>query len=350
MLQSIGIEGFRGIKHVELDDLRNVNVLIGENNSGKTSILEAIQLLSNGNVISNLYRIAFKREVSMAFANSRMPMAADAMIYCFHDSQDMRIKVTAETKRSELAYVAIKGETFGYIEEAKKGWNALIGEEMTGIRGYYEYSVGGYQNDESFQIGAGSRILFKNGMSVIPMEYLNPATTQTQHTSIKTMYNVMRGEEREALIELLRIFDSRIVGIDKAVRSGRAINFLELESGEMMPLSVFGDGVKKILAIANALIKSRGGIVLIDEFETGIHKNALKKVADWLFQAAKKNETQIFLTTHSSEAVDALIDNDLYWEDLNMYRLEQYDGRTYVKTFAGEDLNSYRNNWGMDIF
>ena len=349
MLQNIRIDGFRGIKHVELNNLRNVNVLIGENNSGKTSILEAVQLFANDNTMANLYSIAYKREVMLPVLGNRSAMT-DMLLYCFHEGQHRHIRVEADTCFQQQIYVDIKGERFGYIEEDQKGWKALVEGEKTGIRGRYEYSVQGVHRDEEFEVVESNRMLLRSSKGVIPMEYLNPATAQTQHTSIKTMYNVMRSEEREALITLLRKFDSRIVGIDKAVRSGRAINFLEMQDGEMRPVSVFGDGVKKVLAIANALVKSRGGILLIDEFETGIHKNALRKVAVWLFEAARKNETQVFLTTHSGEAIDVLTEESAYWGDLNLYRLEQYEGTTYVKKFAGEDVNSYRNNWGMDLF
>ena len=43
MLKSVKIENFRGFKSFELQQLGRINLLVGENNTGKTSILEAIQ-------------------------------------------------------------------------------------------------------------------------------------------------------------------------------------------------------------------------------------------------------------------------------------------------------------------
>ena len=44
--QSISINHFRGIDHIELNDLKKINLLVGKNNCGKSTILEAFFLLS----------------------------------------------------------------------------------------------------------------------------------------------------------------------------------------------------------------------------------------------------------------------------------------------------------------
>ncbi|MEB3882678.1 AAA family ATPase [Lyngbya sp. CCY1209] len=45
MLETVKIEGFRCFRTFELKKLGRLNLLVGTNNSGKTSILEAIQIL-----------------------------------------------------------------------------------------------------------------------------------------------------------------------------------------------------------------------------------------------------------------------------------------------------------------
>ena len=50
--KNIEIKNFRGIDHLEIDDFSRVNVFVGQNNSGKSTVLEAIAMLMR---LSNLY-------------------------------------------------------------------------------------------------------------------------------------------------------------------------------------------------------------------------------------------------------------------------------------------------------
>ena len=62
MFQTIDIKAYRGLKNITLQNLSRVNILVGENNTGKTSILEAIQLLRDPEVVDNVLSIAKKRQ------------------------------------------------------------------------------------------------------------------------------------------------------------------------------------------------------------------------------------------------------------------------------------------------
>lgn len=148
---------------------------------------------------------------------------------------------------------------------------------------------------------------------------------------------------------MLQLFDERIIGIEVGIRYGSPAILVEVENVGLMPVSVFGDGLKKILTLASAVIKAENGIILIDEFETGIHKRALVQVADWLFSVAEQKHIQVFLTSHSSDAIDALVQAQKQYEsDISAYRLENYMGETYVKKFRSKELYDLIRQ-GMDI-
>ena len=65
MFTFLELENYRGFEHYRLNDLRRVNLLVGKNNCGKTSVLEAVQLLATGSP-SVLATIA-KRRGELAF-------------------------------------------------------------------------------------------------------------------------------------------------------------------------------------------------------------------------------------------------------------------------------------------
>jgi predicted ATPase len=75
MISSIRIEGYRGFEHFEMSGLGRVNLLVGTNNSGKTSVLEAIYLLSSmGDPISLWqFAVAPRRAVAADIVYSSRP-------------------------------------------------------------------------------------------------------------------------------------------------------------------------------------------------------------------------------------------------------------------------------------
>lgn len=350
MLRDIRIEGFRGIRSLELENLHPVNLIIGENNSGKTSVLEAIQLLKGPDVLSNLYQVAYKRENPTGGIYTRANLGlSDLISYSFNDPDHPMIQVWGDDDSRGKMEAGIRGNMYQYISKTLTGSSSYDEDGFAyAFRGDFYYESKNCHNFQEFDLGEERRIRRANA-TLLPMKYLNPITVQVQLASVKSMYNALRVREKDELIGLLRHFDQRIVGIERVSDGGRTITLLELDEGQMMPVSVFGDGIKKILAIANAVVKAKGGVVLVDEFETGIHKKALKVTADWLYKIADEYETQIFLTTHSEEALGALADSQRGYEILNVYRLEHYHDDIYVKQFDGKSLSESRR-WGTDIF
>ena len=351
MLTDICIEGFRGIRNIELNELHPVNLIIGENNTGKTSVLEAIQLLKGPDVLSSLYQVANIRDnpVREPFMRTRMGLS-DLITYSFNDWNHPNMIVRGHDTRYGDIRAEIEGEVYEYIsrEPSRYGEYDDDGFERT-FRGAFRYDNQGEDGHWfSFDLGEERRIR-RNSEILIHMVYLNSTSSQVQLSSVKSMYNALRVSEKDELIQLLRYFDQRIVGMERASNEGRMITFLELDDGQLMPLSAFGDGIKKVLAIANAVVKAKGGVVLVDEFETGIHKKALPAVAEWLYMIAEERETQVFLTTHSEDALGALIDEEKSGDMLSIYRLEHYQDSIFVKQFAGEKLREIRR-WGTDIF
>ena len=65
MITSLLIRDFRGIHELSIPMLNRVNLIVGDNNCGKTSVLEAILLLRNPRDLSNLFRVAKLRDIAV---------------------------------------------------------------------------------------------------------------------------------------------------------------------------------------------------------------------------------------------------------------------------------------------
>ena len=134
------------------------------------------------------------------------------------------------------------------------------------------------------------------------------------HLRYDLLQNIVDNPEYKNLaISILKQFDEAIVDIcyTKA-DDGSFLETVITEDGVNMPFSVYGDGIKKILYILNKLFDATDSILLIDEIETGLHKKYYDKLFPVVFELAKKLNVQLFIATHSMEAIDAILEYGKY--------------------------------------
>ncbi|MFA7128629.1 MAG: AAA family ATPase, partial [Sphaerochaeta sp.] len=85
-ISELNIITYRGIRNLEIDDLGRVNILLGDNNSGKTSVLEAIQILCNP-CEYNLLQVAKQRDKYRSFPIRRGLNTYESFLYLFDNSK-----------------------------------------------------------------------------------------------------------------------------------------------------------------------------------------------------------------------------------------------------------------------
>jgi AAA15 family ATPase/GTPase len=72
-----------------------------------------------------------------------------------------------------------------------------------------------------------------------------------------------------------------------------------------VPLNSLGDGMLRVLQLALKLFSAKGGFLLIDEFENGLHFSVQEKIWALLFDMAEKLDIQVFATTHSWDCIES---------------------------------------------
>jgi AAA15 family ATPase/GTPase len=73
-----------------------------------------------------------------------------------------------------------------------------------------------------------------------------------------------------------------------------------------LPLTMYGEGTVKLFRILLEIIMCKGQRLMIDEIDTGIHYSHFKEFWKTILKAAKKNDVQIFATTHNLECLKYL--------------------------------------------
>ena len=72
-----------------------------------------------------------------------------------------------------------------------------------------------------------------------------------------------------------------------------------------VPLRSYGDGVNRLFGIILSLVNAKGGLLLIDEFENGLHYSVQETIWKAIFRLANQLDVQVFATSHSYDAVKA---------------------------------------------
>lgn len=389
-LESFHIEKFRGLQDVKLEGLGQINLLVGVNNSGKTSVLEAIALYCSPLSLREWISVARQRD-----RENRLLSPLDALTWLFPhysglDSNELYQGVICmasqgafPVKRLLATCEVIEGikspdkEQINQMIDLEEDIDEILEEEnendelQNGIRlivNVNQYPMNQYPlfkgNQEiteisrRFTLWSNERITYKTNREdeKIINQAITPFSHRTDPYPTKLFTQTSIAGFKQEVIKLLKLLDPDIEDLEILTSSGitfKEIPILYITHKKLgkTPLSNFGDGVRRLVFIALNLIKVKGGILFIDEIETAIHIDALQNSFLWLVRWCQEMNIQLFATTHSLEAVDSLLSatSSISTNDLVLYRLEKEDNESCVVRLDQERLRRIRNNLGLEV-
>jgi hypothetical protein len=158
---------------------------------------------------------------------------------------------------------------------------------------------------------------------------------------------ILQEDGKNKVVELLRSFDDNILDIHILTPTPTPTIYIEHKELGFAPLYVFGDGFKRTLIIALTVLTTDNGVLLVDEIETSIHVSALGSVFSWLIETCRRREIQLFVTTHSLEAIDAMLQPEIATDNVVAFRLN-HNGQA-PQRFSGNLLHRLRSERGLDV-
>jgi ABC-type branched-subunit amino acid transport system ATPase component len=302
MLTSATVENFRGIERLHVEGLGRVNLIIGRNDSGKTALMEALELAwvpeDAGLVLKVLQETRHPGADLWDFDDFWLPIfrKMDARRGFSIKGTDERGRHTGLVMRqARTAQLAVPAETSS-SQEPMKSW-AL------------EYEVTREQMEQmEVRVVRGDG----NGVRFPPMAILGdglywitpgPAITAAD---IRVLSKLKQQGRDGEVINLLRLINPRVSGVELLAPSGeRVLVFVRLEHDGLVPLSMMGEGAKRCFEFSVALASGEDPLLCIDEVENGLHHSILEPLWEWIAEASVLRGTQVFATTHSEECVQA---------------------------------------------
>lgn len=378
-IESLHILKFRQLKDLHLQNLKPFNLLVGENSSGKTSVLEAISLFCRPLDALELLNVARRREVK-----SSRERLLDGVRWLFPQHaaavSDPYFQGMITITGNGLHHTKVNIEFQGLIGDASKPSLFSDEEDLDTVENsstttvspeVYETRRGAEIRmscttlqrlliDElevkttTFELWEDERYVNRGigESSAVPVVTLSPVAHRVELLQSRQLSEATLRGDKFSVVQAIQLIDPQIDGLEVVSRSGMASAvWVHHATAGFSPISNLGDGTRRVLSIALALQSVKGGVLLIDEVETAIHKDAFSKFFSWLLQAGQFFRVQIFATTHSLEAIDAILSVSLKQPDqLVAFQLPDRDSKTKeVKRFSGDILESLRFDQGIDV-
>jgi len=146
----------------------------------------------------------------------------------------------------------------------------------------------------------------------------------------------------DEVLEALQLVEPRLRTVQVHVTGGDAFVAGDIGLSEVVPLFHMGQGTNHLLSMLNAVLAYPQGVVLIDEFENGLHYSVLKDVWKVIGNTSKRNDTQVLATTHSWECVKAAHEAfcELEEYDFCFHRLDRINDEIVPVAFSQETLET----------
>lgn len=370
MISSLHISGFKLFRDLDLPKLGSLNLFVGKNNTGKTCLLEAVELYASSSPW-DILRVASRREPDAAqrkkfdrFDPFELEESLRPLMNLFHREHGHlfkpHIRLSADDPESNLV---LRCEPFldDLLEmEAMSSESERM--EPSSHRRHLGHLLG-----RGFEVARGMKkprrhyferylrmppppeeLVKEEGVShpdAAPVAFL-PARGFSMSDAKRLWDKASLADKDELLLDWLRFVEPEVRDLRyiSDPESGIDLPYLKINGDRgRTPLASMGDGLTRLFHIGLAMANASGGILLIDEFENGLHWEVQEQLWKALFKATNQFGVQVFATTHSTDCIRGFLaaqSEMLKLGENYVYRLEREGEEVYALGLPSDNLGA----------
>jgi energy-coupling factor transporter ATP-binding protein EcfA2 len=338
------VEGFRAFSRLHVERFGRVNLIVGRNNSGKSTLLEAIRLWASRGSPRVIQDILIGHDELKATTRSDDDFGAVASLFYGRDKHavlDRRIWIESNTRLGSGPHFDIRpvyrrsnGEILLTPYSHTEGLLADVTPSLT-------IAFADRQTVISVEALTDPRLAHRTlrDDDAIPVVLVPPDALSSPQLGV--LWDVIALTDlEEQVAAAVRIIAPDVQRLSFVGDSAARVPVVKLQSTKRpVPLLSLGDGVKRMLGIMLSLANARNGILLLDEVENGIHYSVQPKVWELICATAKRLDVQVFATTHSWDCIQAFQEAAAR-EDAALIRLDAvHDGDVRATIFGANELS-----------
>jgi AAA15 family ATPase/GTPase len=300
MINKIEIEHYRGIKYASIEGFKQINLFFGKNNCGKTVLLESLFLASGlSNPLLPIH-VNFMRGYSKARLNDlkldfyNLDSSSPIHIRMENEeSRDLKINLF-EQKQENVSLNANDTNILTTVEEGKFG----LKFDFTINDKHFESQL----RFDSANSTDATRIVSEHYVESLRCTYLSPKYDFS--ASIQGLKNILQNKDEHFITEGLRLIEP---GVKDFIFTDKEM-LVDIGLSKRIPVNMMGDGARKIVSLLTAVYDCKDGALLVDEISNGFHYSVMCNLWKVLINAAIRNNTQLFVTTHDVDSIKGLRD------------------------------------------
>jgi hypothetical protein len=319
MISTLELRQFRGLEHVRFDSLGRANLIVGGNNTGKTSMLEALVMLYGSqnqlNALPSTFREVPRQAQDVARGFWKLLVRVD---------RPAEFKIEAD---GEVIECFVDQATWRFTKP-----NANQGKTLP---------IGTIDSNGTFKVHRAQGA-FK--VSILSTKQADPADVSELYNQIAPL----KPENEMKLEDLLRrSIEPRLRRLRYAKPQGTHTHlvYVDLGDGPMLPFTQLGQAFARTLQVYCEIFANRPSILLIDEIENGLYYEGLEDYWKGLMAILIDQNVQLFATTHSRECMEAAhrAAASMEGDPLRFLRLDRRiedPGKIVATTFGKEEMQT----------
>ena len=326
---SLDIQKYKLFNEFKIDKLNRINIFAGFNNTGKTTLLEAIYFLTKQNNISAFFELIKYRHKLSSLSSKSLSLYLNEDIQVSGVFNDTETKVSL--KRLESVTIDKKDDYIASYEIIA----SINDEKLNNV--IHTFSHNPLQRfNEKVEILCNS--LYKSPYFYNQKEIIN---THSENVELKVFNLVVEFLKDTIDNNIQNVEFTELENIKRFLVDSKAF------SDSAVPITSYGEGLQRIFEIALSFAYCKNGVLLIDELETAIHYSLLVNFTKFIQELAVKFNVQVFITSHSKECIGAFVENGVHNEDINFYTMIR-DSEDKIQTII-YDNKSLINELKQDL-
>lgn len=347
MITKAEINGFRGLRNLTLNDPGVVNIFVGRNGAGKTSVLEALAVAANAGLPEFLSQLGRWREMPPLRLGS--DEALRSIFPDFDTSQSVTLTLHEDGRPHSLAISAICEEGTVIVSPGAEPRPQLDDEQLPGVE-YIRTDPDGKETHHRLWLRPEGFELKPLSLKKPRAFYVHARQSISAADTARVVTGLFEAKREKLFIDALRIIEPHITRVVPTTKNNEPLILVDIGLPRLVPMNVLGDGFCRIALILTGALSGRASVVAVDEIDSGLHYSVMADFWKHLLVLSRESRFQLFCATHNEEMIYHTLTAFAEEPDkLRVYRLDKNSDRFISATKLGYQLVRDSDYAGVEI-